>query len=455
MRATQQRGAATLAVVMVLFFVISMVAAYTSRNMIFEQRTGANLYRATQSFEAAEAGMNWALMMLNMGRIDVQCEPSAIIANGSFRERYLDINASTGLITPRWLTAPVPPATVGTPLAPTCVFDGGAGTWECSCPTAGAPVLAPPLGNAVSPAFRARFSRPVLSSGVPLEPGLVRIDVVGCTRLDDDCLNVGGASLANEGRTVLGAVFMLSGRATAYPQAALSARGNITATGLNVINAASAGSGITAHASGTINTAGLVLTTSAGNALGGSTLDGDSGLNPPDIAASGSAPAISGADRFFAATFLLTPRRWIQMPGVVTVACPLGGCPAATVRTVITNNPGRPLWLTGGLRVDSAGDIGSALAPVMMVVNGNLDFSSAGVTVHGLVMIRPVLPAVSWDTGASAQPGTIRGAVVVDGGVTGASTLIVQYDRDVIAALRRSSGTFFRVAGSWRDWAMP
>jgi hypothetical protein len=291
----------------------------------------------------------------------------------------------------------------------------------------------------------------------------VRIDVVGCTRLDDDCLDASGASLANEGRTLLGAVFMLSGRATAYPQAALSAWGNVTASGLNVINAASAGSGITVHSAGTINTSGLILTTSAGNALSGSISPGDAGLNPPEIAASGSAPAISGADRFFAATFMLTPRRWIQMPGVVTVTCPMAGCPADTVRTIITNNPGRPLWLTGGLLVDSAGDIGSALAPVMMVVNGNLDFSSAGVTVHGLVMIRPVLPAVSWpvlpavswDTGASTQPGTIRGAVVVVGGVTGASNLIVQYDRDVLTALRRSSGTFFRVAGSWRDWAMP
>jgi Tfp pilus assembly protein PilX len=451
MKSAQQRGAASLVVVMVLFFIISMVAAYTSRNMIFEQRTGANLYRATQSFEAAEAGMNWALMMLSRGRIDDQCQASTIGTNGSFRERYLDINASTGLITPRWLTAPVPPATVGTPLAPTCVFDAGTSTWRCSCPVSSTPSLTTPAGNTVSPAFRVRFSTPV--TGAPLEPGLVRIDVVGCTRLDDGCLQANGASLANEGRTVLAAVFMLSGRATAYPQAALSARGDVAASGLNLINAASAGSGITVHALGTINTAGLVLTTSAGNALGGSTLDGDFGLNPPDIAASGSVPAISTAERFFAATFMLTPQRWIQMPGVVTVPCPPGGCPAATVRTAIDNNPGRPLWLTGGLLVDSTGDIGSASAPVMMVVNGNLTFSSAGVTVYGLVMIRPVLPAVSWDT-TSAHAGTIRGAVVVDGGVTGASSLVIQYDTGVLAALRTSSGTFFRVAGSWRDWAL-
>jgi len=455
MKSAHQRGAATLVVVMVLFFIISMVAAYTSRSMIFEQRTGANLYRATQSFEAAEAGMNWALMMLNSGRIDAECRPSASSTDNSFRDRYLNINASTGLITPDWLVAPVPPATTGTPLTPTCVFDSGAGTWRCACPTAAAPLLTAPSGNAVSPAFRIRFRSPTPPSGVPAQPGLVRIDVVGCTRLDDGCLNETGASVANEGRTVTGAILMLSGRATAFPQAAVTARGDVTATGLSVINATASGNGVTVQASGIIDTAGLSLSTSAGNAIGGSTLPSDTGLLLPGIAASGAAPGFSATERFFAATFMLTPERWNQMPAVVTVTCPVGGCDAATIRARIADNPGRPLWLTGSLLVDSAGDIGSAAAPVMMVVNGNLEFSTAGVTVHGLMMIRPAAPAVSWDTSASTQPGTIRGAVVVDGSVTGTSSLVVQYDSGVLTNLRTSSGTFFRVAGSWRDWTMP
>jgi hypothetical protein len=450
MNKSKQRGAATLVVVMMLFFIISMVAAYTSRNMIFEQRTGANLYRATQSFEAAEAGMNWALMMLNSGRIDEQCRATTSIANDSFRERYLTISAGSGLITARSQTS-------GDPLTPTCVFDGDAGTWNCSCPVDTAPSLTAPTGNAVSPAFRIRFRAPNVAT---VQPGLVRIDVVGCTRLDDACLNVAGASPENEGRTVTGAVFMLSGRATSYPQSALTARGAVTASGLSLINAASAGSGITVHASGAITTAGLALTTSAGSALSGSTLPLDAGLDPPAIAASGAAPGITAAERFFAATFMLPPQRWIQMPAVVTVVCPIGGCDAATVRTAIANNPGRPLWLTDSLLVDSSGDIGSAAAPVMMVVNGNLEFSAANVTVHGLLMLRPADPASGWDVGASTEIGTVRGAVVVDGAVTRSGTatgniMVVQYDDGVLTTLRTSSGTFFRVAGSWRDWAMP
>ena len=52
---------------MLLFFIISLVAAYAGRNLIFEQKTSANQYRATQAFEAAEAGLEWALAMLNGG----------------------------------------------------------------------------------------------------------------------------------------------------------------------------------------------------------------------------------------------------------------------------------------------------------------------------------------------------------------------------------------------------
>jgi Tfp pilus assembly protein PilX len=453
MNNSRQRGAATLVVVMVLFFIISMVAAYTNRNMIFEQRTGANLYRATQSFEAAEAGMNWALMMLNSGRIDEQCRATAAPANDSFRQRYLALNATTGLITARLQSG-------GGALTPTCVFNGNTDTWSCSCPVDGTPSLTAPTGNAVSPAFRVRFQSLTLPSSTP-QPGLIRVDVVGCTRLDNACLEVAGASPANEGRTVTGAVLMLSGRATSYPQAALTARGAVTATsGLTIINAISGGSGITVHASGNINTSGLALSTSAGNALSGSILPLDASLDPPAIAASGSAPGFTAAQRFFAATFMLTPERWMQMPGVVTVNCPLTGCPADTVRTAIADNPGRPLWLTGSLLANSADDIGSAAAPVMMVVNGNLEFSAANVTVHGLLMLRPADPAVGWDIGASTQVGTIRGAVVVDGAVTRSGTgtgtiMTVQYDESVLTNLRTSSGTFFRVAGSWRDWVMP
>jgi hypothetical protein len=438
-----QHGAATLVVVMVLFFIVSMVAAYTSRNLIFEQRTGANLYRATQSAEAAEAGMNWALMMLNSGRITDACLPSTSGTDDTFRQRYLNIAPDTGLITERIQTS-------GDELTPTCVFDSSSEVWACSCPVDDDPNVLPPPGDAPAPAFRVRFRDPLPpSGGIAVEPGLVRIDVVGCTRLDDDCLSLTGTGPVNEGRTVLGSIAMLSGRATALPLAAVSARGAVTATGLAVTNARADGSGVTVHAGGTIDTANLSLTTIAGNALGGSTLASDPGLNPSTLA------PFTASERFFAGTFLLTPQRWVQMPGVVTVACGLGGCSADDVRDAIDANPGMPLWLEGDLDIDSSGEVGSASEPVMMVINGNLAFTTAGATIHGLVMLRPTNPSAGWDHGASTASGTIFGAVIVDGAVTGTSGLSVVYDLALLTRLRATAGTFFRVPGSWRDWPMP
>ncbi len=171
-------GAASLIVVMVLFFVMSLVAAYTSRNLIFEQRTSVNQYRATQAYEAAEAGLEWALTMLNSGRIGADClETGATTANTSFRQRYLAIDADTGVVTPR-----VGP-TSGTPLWPSCVSDG-AGGWACNCPSDATPSLSAPSGSGVFPAFRVRFTANDLS-----RPGLIRIESNGCTKLDDACLN--------------------------------------------------------------------------------------------------------------------------------------------------------------------------------------------------------------------------------------------------------------------------
>lgn len=94
----RQRGVASLVVVAVLFLILSLVAAYTNRNLIFEQRTAGNLHRSTQAFEAAEAGVEWALTMLNAGRIDADCAPSASPADTSFRQRYLTIDAASGVV---------------------------------------------------------------------------------------------------------------------------------------------------------------------------------------------------------------------------------------------------------------------------------------------------------------------------------------------------------------------
>jgi hypothetical protein len=103
--------------------------------------------------------------------------------------------------------------------------------------------------------------------------------------------------------------------------------------------------------------------------------------------------------------------------------------------------------LSGGLDVDSTGDIGSPSQPVLLVVNGDLTFTSPSVTIYGVVYIRTT--GGQWTTAGAGQ---VVGAVVVDGDVVGLGTTSLIFDPGVIALIRWNTGSFVRVPGSWRDF---
>ena len=457
-RRLRQQGAATLIVVMVLFFIISLVAAYTNRSLIFEQRTSLNQYRSSQALEVAEAGLEWAVSQLNFGRLERvtnQClknaDLSATPPPASFRERYLNIDTTTGKITAR-----PDPAGVVTELTPSCVWTGATG-WFCSCPSTGAPVLAAPTAAGVWPAFRVRF-RPVIGSGtppVPVQPSAVWVDVVGCTRLDpagsaDPCLTFDGQGTLNEGRAVISSIVTLAGNAAGLPQAALTVFGSVTATGLSVYNTLPNGSGITVHAGGPVISSSLVLRSSPGTPAATSLIQSDAALIPA------AAAPFTAAERMFATVFRMRPETFRTQQAAVEIPCPTG-CTAAVVRAALAANPGRPLWLTGSLSVDTAGPIGSAAEPALLVVNGHLEFIGAGagtgVNIYGLVYTRIPVPNPAGLTGwATNGAGQINGAVVSEGDVSGAGTATIVYDPDVLNRLRYTVGSFVRVPGSWRDF---
>ena len=438
-----QSGAATLIVVMVLFFIISLVAAYTSRNLIFEQRTANNQYRSTQALETAEAGLEWAISMLNFSRIGPACVASASTADTSFRQRYLNVDIS-GRISP--VVA----------LEPTCVSDG-AGGWTCSCPTVPGPsTLTPASTTQVLPAFRVRFQRvmdavnPALATN---QPGVVRVQVVGCTRLDtagDPCLTFDGQGAFNEARVVVSAMLALTGGASSPPQAALTARGNVAITGVgySAYNTGAAGSGVTVHAGGTISEPGATkLVSSAGNPGGTvSVIASDSAFSAGTGMAMAPLPVGAGtfstSDRMFAAYFNMRPEAMRAQQAAIELVCP---CNADDVRAKATLNPGRPIWVAGDLDVTTAGDIGSATEPVLLVVNGNLLFTLAGVNIYGLVYMR----TNSWATSGAGQ---ITGAAVAEGAIAGDTTATFAFDTDVMQRLRWNTGTFVRVPSSWKDF---
>lgn len=426
----RQQGLASLVVVMVLLFAVALAAAYTNRNLIFEQRTSANQYRSTQGLETAQAGLEWAVAMLNGGRIDDSCQPSATLTDASFRERYLAIDTATGVITPRANPG-------GGDLASVCVYDGSA--WSCSCPSSGATLPPAPAGVGIFPAYRVRFALPV--GAAANAPGVIRIEVAGCPRLDNDCLDFGNPQGA-EGRGRIAAVLGLFGGLKSAPAAALTAREAIALDAGATVVAANGDipSGGVAVQSGLSIAGGLTATGIAGSPVNALVPD-EPWLR--DLTAT-VAPALSVSERLFATTFGVTPATWRAQAGAVTLSgCP---CTATDLRDLIARNPGRPVWVAGDLALDSAGEIGSAAAPVSLVVDGNVTATAAGVTVHGLLYVRR---SPRWTLAGSA---TVVGAAIAENGLDGTGGWQFLYEPPTLTAVRTGSGTFAVVNGSWKDF---
>lgn len=320
-QASRQRGAASLIVVMVLFFIMSLVAAYTSRNLIFEQRTSVNQYRATQAYEAAEAGIEWAIAQLNGGRIDGSClEAGVTNADTSFRQRYLAINTNpapdpaSGMVTA--LTQPPVPGNAAVPRRAGCVWNGA--EWTCSCPSDSNPALAIPAGTGIFPAFWVSFSTVGVS-----RPGVVQIISNGCTRVDTACLSSSANASDVEGRALVTALVALRGAVATPPVAALTVFGSVTNRGpldpqLSVYNTDGDRGGITIQTNGSVSPDRIVLGSLPGTPGSASVIDGDGSLTlPVPVPAD---PALAGRtsqDRQFASTFSIWPNTGRWQPSAV------------------------------------------------------------------------------------------------------------------------------------------
>jgi hypothetical protein len=427
-----QRGAATLVVVMVLFFIVALVAAYTSRNLIFEQRTSANQYRSTQALEAAEAGLEWALAMLNSGRIDAACQPhplaNAATLDTSFRDRYLAIDVDTGRIT-------APPRAGGEPRRAACVFDGT--NWQCSCPADAAPALADPAGNGPFPAFVLQFYD--LSPDVPPAPypaGVVRIESTGCTRLDAAGICAAGAS-AGDGRATVTVLAALRSALVTPPAAAMTVRRDLD-LGVNMLEAvnrdASSG-GLTLHVGRTISGTPHDLQGPPGTP-GQQSVFEDAAMGNINF----------GVDRMFNSVFGMGRDTYRLQPAAVFIDCAVD-CSATTVRDMARLNPGRVLWINGNFALNIADPIGTVASPVLLVVVGDMSIANAGAQLNGVVYTS----GNAWgNTGALTLNGALFGET--DLALAGGGRSTVVYDPDVLKHLRRSSGSFVRVPGSWRDF---
>jgi hypothetical protein len=417
----RQEGAATLLVVLMLFFIMALAGAYTSRNLIFEQKTSANHYRATQANEVALAGIHWALAMLNGGRIDANCVATNDNARSAFRERYLEVS-DTGQVSRRnWVDSGQE-----VPYTPSCVR-GAAGALTCSCPEAGAPSLTPPDDGAYHPAFRIVFD--TLS-----QPGMVSITSTGCSRWNEACRNGQGTTVGDSAARVTVVAALARGLPTPSA-AAFTLRGNVNVPSaeLFVNNTDAASGGLSLVAGGAVAAPNLRSVSPAGSLMPAAFVENDTAL------------AGSSATQMFTGTFNLLATPYQTQPGAVVVADCTSNC-AAQLTQLTTRFPRRIIWVETDLVIDTDLTLGSADEPVLLVVRGSPQFNAANVVITGVLYTH----AANW--AHSGSNATLIGAVIAEGNFNASTPLTMHYDALVQQRVHTRFGTLVPVPGSWRDY---
>lgn len=429
------RGVAALSVVMVLFFVMALVAAYTNRNLLFEQRISANGYRATRALEAADAGVEWTLAMLNGGRITANCTRPApgdagIAGLTDFRSRYL-VPATSETFGEGAFNLPW-----GQVLAnrtyPACIIVDG--NLRCVCPALGeaaANIGAP--GDGVGSAFRITFS---LFNNDTARGGAIPFVTRGCanpgsgnTACYAQTDAVPGVDSATALMTTVGLVRALP----VAPKAALTVGTtvNTAASPANLlVSNGDFASGVTVHA-GTNVYASASPNSRFESAAGA----GNDGRINSDAALE--ALSAQGAEAWFRAQFVLDRGSYQRQPAAVRIDC-AAGCNGAAIAAAVLMNPRNPIWAEGNVNLDAAGALGSAADPVMLIVNGNLTVS-ADVQATGFVhadQINWTAPAATWD-----------GALVSRTSFDASSVATLRYNKAALDVIRLRYGSFVRVPG--------
>ncbi|MFL6660905.1 MAG: hypothetical protein ACJ8G7_01930 [Rhizobacter sp.] len=417
-RDMRERGVAALALTMVLCLATLLGIAFANRSLFTEQRGARNQSEAVQTFEAAEAGVEWAVAMLNSNQpIGDDCLPTTGPAARSFRERYGSLLPS-GTGVPAATPSSAAAAAGAGELQPSCMRDGDG--WNCTCPSL--PGLAATGAERGTVAFVLHVERGA-------RPGLLHVGASGCTDGAGSCT----ASRSGATATVRATLALLPALAK-LPAAAIVARGAVAADDV-------------LFDLGANGTAGLAVQAGSAAALSRARLKTAPAVLPPHLVQPDPALTSRPRDRFFAMYFGLSPNPWAAQPVVRAMSCSNGsGCVAAVQAALDLDRGPSLIHAAGDLRLEGPATIGSAERPALIVVDGALELAG-DVMIHGLVYAA----TVRWNGGPAARP-ALHGALLSAGDVEGTGVAEITYDRAVLQRLQAGAGTFVRVNGSWRDF---
>lgn len=409
-RTFAQRGAATLVVVMILFFVMALVAAYANRNLVVEQRVAANYQEATLANEVAIKGSDTLLALINAPNVDQSCQIDAA-GPGTLRDRLLSID-SAGAITRRAAGDLV-----------ICDQATG-GSWNCQCPTHLRPTG---LAQAANRSSSARISL----ANVPAL-GQIEVASLGCAQGSANCSEAFGANDATGffAQTKRRVRLVLISALKMPPTSALIATGTATFGGMAAANDDASTGGIAAQVG--------LTATDADNIRG----PGGSGKESA-LLLSSALNALSAED-LFRKHFGMLRSEYRTQPAVETLSCETA-C-ASALRTRIAAGA-QLIWREGDLTLNEDVELGTLSRPIVLIVNGAL-------TLQGPMRINGVVFAASgasW-TAASATPAWLNGSLVVAGNWRSDTGVQLRQDSNVTRRLMTAAGSFVRApGGTWSE----
>lgn len=423
-RRRSQFGAATLVIVMSLFLVMALLAAYANRSMMFEQRISSSYFRAGVAQEASEAGIEWALAQLNGDASNTSCAP---VATGGTRfvDRYLSISTTDRTIRQAGSTIPSTLAD--------CTRE--ASGWTCRCPARGA-WTAPAAGT--STAIRPSFGIALLPLEDPLLPagaGTLMVRSMGCTSgVVSDCDNTLGKSRAAQGASLQQALVALVSAVRTPPAAPLVVKGDVTVTGtgLGLHNTDPRSGGLLYDVGGAVSGFNDTrLNSVPGTSPAQAQIRNDDTLR---LAATGDV---------FRMFMGMKPSKYESHPSLRKVTCGAGDCGAALEAAYAAGK--RILWVDGAMSILSNKVIGSATDPVVIIVTG-------AVTLTGPFQLTGMLVSLG-DVGWTNSSGIsmIVGALLVEGSVITDGSMDIVYQPTIADQLRNRVGSFVRVPGGWTD----
>ncbi len=432
MNRTKPRGVAALTVVMVLFFVMALVAAYTNRNLVFEQRISANSYRATRALEAADAGVEWTIAMLNSGRTTANCTrpaAGAAAALTDFRSRYLvpsaDETNGEGAFGLPWGQVPA------NRVYPACIIIDGA--LRCICPAMGeGPAAIGAPADGIGSAFRITFH---LFNDDTVRGGAMQFVSLGCSNPgsgNNACFAQNDAQPAVDGSTAVITTVGLVRALPVVPKATLTAGTFITANAPGELQIANGdfATGLTAHAGTSITASGTSRFSPPAGTGGDGRINSDAVLQ---------ALSAQGPEPWFRKLFVLDRASYQRQPATVRLDCS-AGCTRTDIANALLLNPRNPIWAEGNVNIDAAGALGTAADPMLLIVNGDLTIS-AGATISGFVHANQI----SW----SAADASLDGAMVAATSFTSTSVAKLRYSKPMLDTIRLRYGSFVRAPGGW------